>query len=353
MSAFPGGDNETGVCGTDGDIRMPAHLRRVIAPLSTAVLISAVVSIAPAASASAAALSVPDTRVTGWTAHTVGLTWGQPAAGNWSYWVRVDSTTPAAQVAPTAGGASANVPVASPGVHTLRVTAIDAAGRRAESAPATVDTRAPFRDTVAPGSPTGTRVTGVSATSAFLSWTWAADNTGAVRSFEVSADGGQSWRKAYRTLPAYGTLWYTSLGLAPGATHRLAVRAVDAAGLASSPAFVTAATPPATDRTAPSTPANFRTVAGPGGAVTLTAEASRDDSQRVARYSLTYADDPSLGLAPAMLFSIGGTAGPPRLSINDLIHVCALGPGRYTVSLRAFDATGNVSGPSNTVTFVV
>ncbi len=333
---------------------MPAHPLRAIGLISTATVVSAAVGVAPSAyAAAAAALPVPDTRVTGWTAHTVGLTWAQPSAGSWTYWVRVDATTPAIQVAPTPGGASANVPVATPGVHTLRVAAIDAAGRRAESTPTTVDTRAPFGDTVAPGSPTGLRAAGVSATSASLSWDWAADNTGAVVRFEVSADGGLSWRTAYRTLPAYGTPWYTFLGLAPGGTHRLGVRAVDAAGHTSGPAFVAATTPAAADRTPPSAPADFRAVAGPDGTVTLTAEPSRDDSQRVARYSLAYADDPQLGLSPALLYSVGGTAGPPRLSVSDLVDVCALGPGRYTVTLRAFDTTGNVSGPSSIVTFVV
>jgi hypothetical protein len=319
--------------------------------MSTAAIISAVIGIAPSAYA-AAPLPVPDTRVTGWTAHTVGLTWTQPAAGSWTYWVRVDGSTPPAQIVPGPTGASANVPVATPGVHTLRVAAIDATGRSAESAGTAVDTRAPFQDTVAPAAPTGLRVGGASATTAFVSWNWAADNTGAVARFEVSADGGQSWRKAYRTLPAVGTPSYTFLGLAAGTAHRLAVRAVDAAGHTSGPAFVTATTAPAADRTAPSTPANFRTVAGPAG-LTLTADASRDDSQRIARYALAYADDPQLGLSPALLYSVRGTTGPPQVSVGDLVHVCALGPGRYTVTLRAFDATGNVSGPSNTVTFVV
>lgn len=336
---------------------MQRSTRLATIPLLTA-LLGAAIAASPGQPAYAdlarsASVTVTGVQVTGWTSHTVGLTWAAPGAGEWTYWVRANDMTPAAQVVPTASGVRANVPLPATGSYALQVVGLGPANRRAESRPVSVDTRRPFRDDVAPAAPARVRPDWAGTTSVSLSWPPASDNTGAVGNYEVSADGGQTWLRAYRgTVPTYADPRYTALGLPPGTANRLGIRTVDAAGHPSAAVFVTATTAPAADRVPPSTPADLR--AGPSDtAPTLTWRAATDGAQPVARYSLSYADDPRLGLSPAQLFTVAGSTGQTQLRIADLVAACRLGPGRYTVNLRAFDATGNVSPPSNTVTFVV
>jgi hypothetical protein len=334
---------------------MQRSTRLVTNPLLIA-LISAAVAASPglpAAAAAPASLTVSGVQVTGWTGHSVGLSWSAPDAGAWTYWVRANGMTPEAQVIGTPSGVRANVLLPAAGGYTLQVVALGPANRRAESRPVTVDSRLPYRDTTAPAAPTGVQAAWTSATTATLGWTHASDNTGAVVNYEVSADGGQTWLRAYRgRVPSHATPRYTALGLPPGTANRLGVRTVDAANHASSPVFVTAVTAAAADRVPPSRPANLGT--GPSSAGTvLSWQPATDGAAPVARYSLSYADDPRLGLSSALLLNFAATPGRTQLRVADLVAACALAPGRYTVNLRAFDATGNVSPPSNTITVVV
>jgi hypothetical protein len=130
----------------------------------------------------------------------------------------------------------------------------------------------------------------------------------------------------------------------------LAVRAVDGAGLASTPAPLTVTTPPAADVTRPSAPGNLRVVRdGTGRAVALTWDAASDDSGAVRFYHL-FDDAPDLILSAASLHRFA--AGSTRLEIAELRDAFAVVPGQtYTVNLRAHDATGNIGGASNSVTF--
>lgn len=292
-------------------------------------------------------------RVTGWTAGSVGLQWDTPAGGaaGWTFWVRSgESYTPESQLVVAGATISANVPSIVPGRHQLKIVALDAANRPAESATVTVDTNAPFTDTVAPGTPRDLRGGANSATVVGLSWATPFDNTGKLASYQVSEDGGATWKKTARSLFAFGSAGATLIGVRPGTQHRLALRAVDGAGLVSTAATLTVATPAVADATPPSTPGNLRVLRdGSGKAVALTWDAATDNSGSIAFYHL-FEVAPDLILSAASLHRFSG--GSTRLEIADLRDAFAVVPGQtYTVNLRAHDATGNIGGASNSVTF--
>ena len=106
----------------------------------------------------------------------------------------------------------------SVGGHTLQVQARDAAGNVGTSAPITVtvppDTTAPQ----APGTPSGT---GVTSTSASLTWPAATDDRGVV-GYQVLRNGV--------VVGSPTALTFTDSGLSPGTAYSYTVRAVDGAG---------------------------------------------------------------------------------------------------------------------------
>lgn len=333
---------------------MRRHLRQVTIVLGIAVaMIVGGGLTASAATASTTTLS--GLRITGWTTHTVGLQWNAPAGGaaGWTFWVRTSTSyTPESKIVVVGNTVSANVPDIVPGVHQLRIVALDGANRPAESdRTVTVNTNALFTDTVAPGAPRNVHAGVGGATTANLGWDFAFDNTGKLTPYQVSDDGGTTWKKASRQLFGFSGGGATFLGLRPGTQHRLAVRAVDGAGLVSAAASVTVTTPPAADVTPPSAPSDLRVVRSTSGkAVALTWSPSTDDSGSIGSYRLFEADDPDLILAVAQLARRSGST--TRIEVADLVDAFVVVPGKATtVNLRAFDATGNLSTPSNSVTF--
>ncbi|MCW2820161.1 MAG: cell surface protein [Marmoricola sp.] len=126
------------------------------------------------------------------------------------------------------------------GSHTLTATAVDPSGNTATDT-VTVSVAA---DTTAPTAPTQLTASGVTTSSATLSWQASTDDRGDVAGYRVVQDG--------RVLP--GTVTGTSTtvsGLTPATTYAFTVRAVDAAGNVSADSAPVSVT---TDKAAPPAP---------------------------------------------------------------------------------------------------
>jgi fibronectin type 3 domain-containing protein len=203
------------------------------------------------------------------------------------------------------------------GSYSYTVRAVDAAGNLSDesnSASATVpDTTKP----TVPGNLTATGSVGEVA----LSWDASSDDV-AVTGYRIFRDGTQIDAVADTTTS------YTDQGLAPD-TYSYTVRAVDAAGNLSDESNVADASVP--DLIKPTAPQNLTASSGDPLRVDLAWEASTDNVA-VSGYEV-YRDG-----------ALVGSTATPSYSDQPLI------PGTYSYEVRAFDAAGNLSDPSNTVT---
>jgi fibronectin type 3 domain-containing protein len=178
-------------------------------------------------------------------------------------------------------------------------------------------------DTEAPTAPAG-----LSATAAprqvSLSWQPSTDNVG-VTGYRVYRDGG--------LLTSLGTVTsYTDTGVAPG-SHVYSVQAVDAAGNLSAPSNTASATVP--DTTKPSAPANL-TALGGTAKVDLSWQASSDD----------------VGVTGYRIFRGATQVGSVDGTTTSYTE-SGLAAGSYTYTVRAVDAAGNLSDPSNSASATV
>jgi fibronectin type 3 domain-containing protein len=152
-----------------------------------------------------------------------------------------------------------------------------------------------------------------------LGWQPSTDNVG-VTGYRVYRGGAQ-----IATLGP-GATSYTDTGLAPG-PYSYTVRAVDAAGNVSDPSNTASATVP--DTTKPTPPGNLTANAG-DGQVALGWQASTDD----------------VGVSGYRVFR--GTTQIASLGAGATSHTdTGLAPGPYSYTVRAVDAAGNLSDPSN------
>ncbi len=209
----------------------------------------------------------------------------------------------------------------APGPYSYTVRAVDAAGNVSDpsnTASATV------ADTTKPGAPpnlTATAGTGQVA----LGWQAATDNVG-VTGYQVFRGATQ-----IATLGAAARS-HTDTGLAPG-NYSYTVRAVDAAGNVSDPSNTASAT--VADTTKPGAPPNLTATAGTGQ-VALGWQAATDN----------------VGVTGYQVFRGAtqiATLGAAARSHTDT----GLAPGNYSYTVRAVDAAGNVSDPSNTASATV
>ena len=329
-------------------------------------------STAPSAPANLTASNVASTSVAlSWSASTdnVGVTGYTVSYGSSS--VNVAGTTA------TISGLSPST------AYTFTVRARDAAGNvSGPSNSVSVTTSAPVPDTTAPSAPTNLTSTGQTSTSVSLSWTASTDNVG-VTGYTVSY-GSSSVNVAGTTA--------TVSGLSPSTAYTFTVRARDAAGnVSGASASVTVTTDGAnscayspwssatvytqgqravyngvvyeakwwtqgdrpdlsgaygawktigscgdegnggTDATAPTVPANLTSTGRTSTTVSLSWSASTDNVG-VTGYTVSYGST-SVNVA-------GTTATVTGLSPSTA----------YAFSVRAFDAAGNVSGASSSVT---
>jgi chitodextrinase len=243
-------------------------------------------------------------------------------------------------------------------------------------------------DRTPPTAPSNVRVTGVAETSVSLAWNASTDNSGSVRYVIEMVDRPFSFGP-YQS--ASGTVRDSTL-LPPATTHRLRVRAYDAAYNYSAPSNVVTVTTLA-DVQPPTTPTNVTLVAATPHTVKLRWSPSTDNvgwpsdvTYRVRQGGAVVGSSTSLNGAPVpfemrhlprgavlsddttpaagleyeffidgqlVLFNNREFVYPiVRGSTTGWVTAPA-GPGTYSFAVRAVDAAGNVSPPSNAITVTV
>ncbi|MER7007966.1 DUF2334 domain-containing protein [Dactylosporangium sp. NPDC000555] len=189
-------------------------------------------------------------------------------------------------------------------------------------------------DRTAPSAPGAPVVTDVTTTAATVSWGASSDDTG-VTAYQVFNGTGTAPIATLTGAPPATTTTLT--GLTPSTAHSITVRALDAAGniSASSAAatFTTLTPPPPPDVTAPTAPGAPVVGELTSTSVALSWAASTDD-RGVVSYRVT--GGPSVQTVTATSATITGLSAKTR----------------YTFTVEALDAAGNVSAasPATTVT---
>jgi chitodextrinase len=189
---------------------------------------------------------------------------------------------------------------------------------------ATSATAAP--DKKPPTKPGNLRATAKTLTSVTLAWNASTDNSGNF-SYRV-----RLWNDpTVVTLPKTQTS-YTWTGLRPGAQYYFWVEAVDGSGNKSTSDLLTVVT--VVDTTAPSPPGDLRVDAVSASQISLSWDASTDDSGIIDLYQV------SVSPAEGNVVSTGATSA----------NVVGLAPSTtYTFTVRARDAGWNFSQPSNAI----
>ncbi|MDQ6875239.1 MAG: hypothetical protein M3042_09300 [Actinomycetota bacterium] len=200
--------------------------------------------------------------------------------------------------------------------YTYAVRAFDAAGNESVASTSVVVS---VPDTSAPTAP-GTPVATVQAGAVKLTWTAATDNVG-VTSYRVTRNG--------TTLATVAGPTYTDAAVQQGQTYSYAVIALDAAGNAGPASAASSVNMP--DTVAPATPTGLRGAAG-ARSVTLTWTAATDNVA-VVGYQI-----------------YRGTAKIATAAGTTYTNVGLKTGTSYTYKIRAYDAAGNLSAFTATVT---
>jgi glucose/arabinose dehydrogenase len=231
--------------------------------------------------------------------------------GNWDTWSTV----------------TINVTLAA-GTNTVRATALTANGgpnldRLRVGAPA---------DTVRPTAPGQPVCSNIGETSLTLTWGASTDNVGVV-AYDIFHDGTQ-----IDTAPG-NTTTRNLTGLQSNFTYRLSVFARDAAGNVSDTSpLATCQTLPINDPNPPTAPTNLTFSNVGQTSVTLSWGASTDD-RGVTAYNVRNSSN-------GVIFTV--TGNPPATTANVTGLPCGT---QHVLHVVARDAAGNISPPSNTVTF--
>jgi chitodextrinase len=272
-------------------------------------------------------------RVTGVTPTTISLAWDasrdagglnayivyqSSSAGEWGLYHSPSSTTE-----------TDNVGVRG-FTKTYWIVAEDNAGNRSAESNRVTATTTP--DTSPPTAPTLT-VTGVTPSTASLSWTASTDDAG-TPAYRVFVNG-QPWEFLISTSP--DDLARTVRHLTPGTTYAFTVRAADAAGNLSPPSNVaTATTQPSTDTSPPTAPAGLRITRDSGCDVNLVWTGSTDNVEP----------------ASAIEYEIVVNGATQRIvtGVTSTFAYHSNVNGLNTFAVRAVDRAGNSSPLSNAVT---
>ena len=200
--------------------------------------------------------------------------------------------------------------------HTVTVKAVDTAGNTSGAASVTFRT-AKTPDTEKPTAPTGGNVKSTTSTTATISWTAATDNVG-VDHYEVTVNG--------KTVEVRNTTQVTLTGLTAGASGSASVVAVDAAGN-ESVALTISFTTAAADTTPPTVPANAA-VTGISRNSAVVRWNPATDNESVAGYEIKLgASGEEIDVGNALQYKLTGLEAYTE----------------YTVSVRAYDVSGNHS----------
>ena len=209
-----------------------------------------------------------------------------------------------------------------PGTYAYHLKALDPAGNTSDASN-TANVTVLTVDSENPGPPANLTAQ-VGAGKVDLTWDAASDNR-AVTGYEIHRDGG-----LIATVGAV-TSWSDTSVAAPN-TYQYEVRALDAAGNVSDPSNNASATVPDTQK--PSAPSNLQAT-GTASQVDLTWNAAGDDVA-VTGYKV-YRDS-------VLTQTLGAVTSYSDTSVTS--------PG-HDYEVRAFDAAGNLSDPSNRVTATV
>ena len=206
-------------------------------------------------------------------------------------------------------------------IYTVR--AFDAAGNISDLSAATSATTSGTPDTTPPTTPTQLTAVGVTPSQVDLGWVASTDND-AVANYRVYRNG------AFLIILSSNQTTYQDVGLSPLTTYSYNVDAVDATGNVSGlSAAANATTPAAPDTNAPSIPTGLAANAVSPYQINVSWSAS-SDNVAVAGYGI-YRGGALVGVL-GNVTTYQDTGLTPATT--------------YTYWVRAFDAAGNVSGPS-------
>jgi hypothetical protein len=214
--------------------------------------------------------------------------------------------------------------------YSCSVYAVDAAGNRSGTSNVVTHTTPP--DTTPPTAPTITS-NGVWPTRVSVSWTRSTDNTSQVW-YTLLVNGQQYY------WDVIGLQGLTVLDLAPGTTHTFKVTVRDQFGNRNESNTLSVATPAVTDTVAPSPPTNFR----------FSSETSAPELWLDWTQSTDNADAQSLILYK--VFVNGVLAGESTVIGGDNTIAYCRDTAVNRLVVRAVDTSGNVSAPSNELTFI-
>jgi chitodextrinase len=202
--------------------------------------------------------------------------------------------------------------------YSIRIRAVDAAGNKsAFSNPVTLTTL----DGLAPTVPTGLKATNVTNVGFTVSWTASTDNTG-VTGYEVNRNGVK--------IADANTSSYVFSGLIPSTKYTITVAAYDGLGNKSANSQALEVTTYAVaDNLAPSAPTAVSTSSLTTSGFTLSWTASSDNNS-VAGYKV-YRNGTEIGETVANSFTVTGLISGTT----------------YSMTVRAFDAAGNLSASSS------
>ncbi|WP_055105622.1 lytic polysaccharide monooxygenase [Paenibacillus ihumii] len=187
----------------------------------------------------------------------------------------------------------------------------------------------PPTDTVAPSAPSALTSTGSTSTSVSLSWNASTDNVG-VTGYQIF--NGSS---LVATVPG-NTLSYTVSGLTANTSYTFTVKARDAAGnvSAASNAVTVKTKEVVVDTEAPSAPGNLHVMGTPtSSSVSLMWNPSTDN----------------VGVAGYRIYNGNSLAATVSGTTTEHVVTGLSANTSYTFTVRAFDAAGNESSPSNSV----
>ncbi|SDI12760.1 hypothetical protein SAMN05192558_101519 [Actinokineospora alba] len=295
------------------------------------VVLALLVSAAPAGAARDRTSPTTPTnlRVTALTDTSVSLAWDAASTkqSNWWYCVQ-HNFTGCVRVDPPS--TTHTRPLQIPGkTYTFSVYAVDVNGNRSGNSNAvTVSTPA---DTTPPSPAPVLSLVAVYPTRISLSWTSSKDNVGQVF-YTLTKDG------VAMNPGAINYRQTTLLDVAPATSHTFQVIATDTSGNAVHSNVLSVTTPPATDTVAPTAPANL----------TLNPNSSSPEIWLDWTTSTDDADPPGLILYD--VYQNGVFAEHGSIGAGETIVYCDF-TGPTEVVVRAVDTSGNVSGPSNAITF--
>ncbi|HSZ28424.1 MAG TPA: fibronectin type III domain-containing protein, partial [Pseudonocardiaceae bacterium] len=268
------------------------------------------------------------------TASTISLSWSAPSSGGTAvgYQILRDGTVIAATQQTSYTDPS--LPVSSS--HSYTVEAFDANGDLSPASAAVSASTTNGTETAAPTTPTNVTTSNVTGDSATLSWTESSDAVG-VAGYDIYRNGVKVGSTTFTK--------YTDIELAGSTSYQYTLAAYNSAGVvsaATSPVSITTGASLATSP--PGAPTGLTTTSQTGSAIDLSWTAPASTGIGVAGYNL-YRNGALIGTTTATGQGTAGAATPTIYTDTNLSSGTS-----YTYTVAAFDAAGDVSAQSASIT---